>query len=442
MATLPEKEADHEVEERTKPPFLRRVRIRGYKSIAFCDVELEPLTILLGRNAAGKSNFLDALAFVRDALATNIPEATNRHGGWHSMLSRFSQSGEISFELEISPSFMSLPAPMKPAEAQLNASYGFLLKPGPVPESPILAREWFRRHGASDDRDCHYELTGAYDSTRKDMRFSWEFAHPEIACSQVPYPHPDRLWISSFGKQPFLDSEAGLRRMALYNFVPEVMRPPQRPPSGHHLDQHGVNLASVLDATRRNDEGAFQRIGSYLSAVVPDIERFEVARHGDYKTVHFWMASTGPDKKLDFDASSMSDGTLRVLAALTAAFQNVLPWGNPSVVGIEEPEAALHPAAMRALVAALDEATLRTQILLTTHSPDLLDAAEVKPANVRVVRMIDGRTEIGRVDEASVSIVRDHLSSLGGLERDRQLEPDPDDLERQAELGRQELTSS
>ena len=89
---------------------------------------------------------------------------------------------------------------------------------------------------------------------------------------------------------------------------------------------------------------------------------------------------------------------------------------------------------MRALVAALDEATLRTQILLTTHSPDLLDAAEVEPANVRVVQMIDGRTVIGPVDEAGVEIVRRKLNTLGGLERENQLEPDLDDQDRQREL--------
>ena len=94
--------------------------------------------------------------------------------------------------------------------------------------------------------------------------------------------------------------------------------------------------------------------------------------------------------------------------------------------------------AMRALVAALDEATLRTQIILTTHSPDLLDAAEIKPENVRVVQMIDGKTVIAPVDEASAGIVRDHLSTLGGLERERQLEPDYDDLQRQAKLAGRE----
>ena len=89
---------------------------------------------------------------------------------------------------------------------------------------------------------------------------------------------------------------------------------------------------------------------------------------------------------------------------------------------------------MRALVDALDEATLRTQVLLTTHSADMLDNPTINPENVRVVQMIDGRTVIAPVDAASVDIVRRDLNTLGGLERDNLLEPDPDDLERQKQL--------
>src|SRR3954451_6865750 len=84
----------------TKPAFLRRVRIRGYKSIAFCDVPLQPLTILVGRNAAGKSNFLDALAFLRDVMDVGAPEALKRRGGWSSVLSRTSPAQRIEIEIE------------------------------------------------------------------------------------------------------------------------------------------------------------------------------------------------------------------------------------------------------------------------------------------------------------------------------------------------------
>ena len=103
-------------------------------------------------------------------------------------------------------------------------------------------------------------------------------------------------------------------------------------------------------------------------------------------------------------------------------------------MAIEEPETALHPAAMRALVDALDEATGRNQILLTTHSAEMLDNPTIRPENVRVVQMVDGRTEIGPVDAASVEIVKRQLNTLGGLERENRLEPDPDDLDRQRRL--------
>jgi predicted ATPase len=131
----------------------------------------------------------------------------------------------------------------------------------------------------------------------------------------------------------------------------------------------------------------------------------------------------------------MSDGTLRAFAALVAAFQ-MAPRGSPSLVAIEEPETALHPGAMRALVDALDEATLRTQILLTTHSADMLDNPMIRPENVRVVQLAEGQTVVGPVDEASVEIVARRLDTLGGLERQNQLEPDLDDRERQQHLSR------
>src|SRR5947209_1438496 len=85
----------------TKPAFLRRVQIRGYKSIAFCDVTLEPLTILVGRNGSGKSNFVDALAFLRDAMESGVAEAVKRRGGWRSVCCRDTSTNTISIDVEI-----------------------------------------------------------------------------------------------------------------------------------------------------------------------------------------------------------------------------------------------------------------------------------------------------------------------------------------------------
>src|SRR5438445_5265679 len=127
MTTKPCTEATDAVDDNTKTPFLRRVRIRGYKSIGFCDVSLEPLTVLVGRNAAGKSNFLDALAFLRDAMAISIPEAVKRRNGWRSILSRRSDDKEIRFDVEMSLSSDLLPSPNRHAAASMqNSAPSFL----------------------------------------------------------------------------------------------------------------------------------------------------------------------------------------------------------------------------------------------------------------------------------------------------------------------------
>src|SRR5437763_7806882 len=101
MATEPDDEVATADGEWTKPPFLRRVQVRGYKSIAFCDVQLQPLTILVGRNASGKSNFLDALAFLGDAIGHGVAAAVKSRDGWQAIHCRGAASEQIGIELEV-----------------------------------------------------------------------------------------------------------------------------------------------------------------------------------------------------------------------------------------------------------------------------------------------------------------------------------------------------
>jgi predicted ATPase len=229
--------------------------------------------------------------------------------------------------------------------------------------------------------------------------------------------------------------------MGFYNFHPEIIRLPQKPKPGTLLEKDGSNLASVIETTREIEAKDIERVCRYLDAITGTVEFLHVARHGEHETLRFRVARNGRCQPLEFAASNLSDGTLRAFAALVAAFQIVPPHNYPSLVAIEEPETSLHPAVMRALLDALDEATLRTQILLTTQSAEMLDNPTVCPEKVRVVQMIDGRTVIAPVDEASVEIVRRKLNTLGGLERDNLLEPDLDDLDRQQHLDRERQES-
>ncbi len=400
-----------------KPPFLRRVRIRGYKSIAFCDVTLEPLTILVGRNASGKSNFVDALAFIRDAMASGVAEALKRRGGIRGVMCRTVPSEPVELEVE------SMLVAGRRAKKEYQFRYHVRLQPGEGADFEIP-------HEQLTITDIESGTKSGYH-TEGDRAILFG---PGEDNSGSPYNPAPNLFLARDVRDPDWDFATALRYMGFYNFQPEQIRKLRQPSGEWLLERDGSNIASAISSIQSHDLDALERVRRYFKAITSSVELADVVRYGEYETVQFRVQHPVSVPSITFDAVNMSDGTLRALAALVAAFQHVGKFGHAALVAIEEPETALHPAAMRALVAALDEATLRTQILLTTHSPDLLDAAEIKPENVRVVQMIDGKTVIGPVDEAGVEIVARQLNSLGGLERENQLEADLDDQDRQQEL--------
>lgn len=85
-------------------PFLRRLRLKNFRSIAACDVELGHFTILVGRNGAGKSNVLDSLRFVAESLQTSLDHAIKARGGFREVRRRRSglpHAFAIQLELEV-----------------------------------------------------------------------------------------------------------------------------------------------------------------------------------------------------------------------------------------------------------------------------------------------------------------------------------------------------
>src|SRR5262249_49866682 len=95
------------------------------------------------------------------------------------------------------------------------------------------------------------------------------------------------------------------------------------------------------------------------------------------------------------------------------------------LVGIEEPEVALHPAAAGVLLDSLRDASHRTQIIVTSHSPDLLDDEKLDTESLLAVVTEDGTTQIAPLEEAERSAMHDHLYTAGELLRLNQLAPDP-----------------
>jgi predicted ATPase len=115
----------------------------------------------------------------------------------------------------------------------------------------------------------------------------------------------------------------------------------------------------------------------------------------------------------------MSDGTLRVLGMLMAVFQK----STPSLIVIEEPEATIHPGALGAILDLIHIASQRMQVVVTTHSPELLDAKWIQDEHLRVVEWSKGASHIVRVSDSVREMLKQHLMGAGELMRSNALQP-------------------
>jgi predicted ATPase len=213
--------------------------------------------------------------------------------------------------------------------------------------------------------------------------------------------------------------------MGFYNLSPEVMRDLQPPDPGEVLRRDGGNLASVLRSLSRDNPAARDRIVEFLASVVPGVVDVDTRHVGKKETLEFRQRVGANEAPWRFLAENMSDGTLRMLGILTALFQSGNGRGvRVPLVGIEEPETAVHPGAAGALRDALQVAAHQIQVVVTSHSPDLLDDKDVSEDAILVVVNENGATRIGPLNEIDRGTIQKRLYTVGELMRFGTLKPD------------------
>lgn len=368
-------------------------------SIAKCSVLLGPLRFLVGQNGAGKSNFLDALRFTADSLNTSMEHALRDRGGIAEVRRR-SSGHPTHFGIQLQ---WELPS-------GAHGVYSF--KVGARPNGGFeIQEESCEVHSAAE-----FGVSSRY--TVKSGKVT------ECSLPTAPAAASDRLYLVAISGQPeFRPIYHALSRMGFYNFNPDVIRELQSPDVGEVLAGDGHNLASVLK--RLSDDpgcSTLPRIVELLGRVVPGITSVSHKPQGKKETLEFRQVVAGSKDAWRFDAENMSDGTLRALGVLVALFQSPAAESHRvPLVGIEEPETALHPGAAAVLRSALLEASQHTQVIVTSHSPDLLDDKAITGDMLLSVTGHLGNTIVGRVDPVSRDAIRDHLFTAGELLRLNQL---------------------
>ena len=384
-----------------------RVVLRNYKSIAQCSVVLRPLVFLVGQNGAGKSNFLDAMRLVAESLNTSLDHALRDRGGINEVRRRSSgHPTHFGIRLEV-----SLPDGKK-------GYYAFRVGSKPKGGFEVQREECrlFAREAIGHD--------DFYDVESGNVKSSSMNAPPPASS--------DRLYlVAASGFPEFRPLYDCLTHMGFYNLNPDEIRDMQPSDAGEVLLRDGRNLASVLDKlptpTRKH-------VVELLSKVVPGVVNVDVRHVGKKEALEFRQMVGSNEAPWRFMAENMSDGTLRALGVLSALFQSSTDAEKRvRLVGIEEPEVALHPGAAGVLRDALRAASQQAQILVTSHSPDLLDDKSILDEHILAVTMKNGETIIGPADAAGRSAMHDKLFTAGELLRLNQLTPDEEEVRKTAE---------
>ena len=373
-------------------PVVRCLLLKGFRSIPAARIELENPTILVGRNGSGKSNVVSAFSFLADAMRLPLQTAFDRIGGVAVARNRSAGRGRppnLAMRIDLGESRRRSYA----FEITARDAGGFTV----VREQGVWSRKgeriWFDRNGKRFDSNVS-GLNPPIDAA--------SLVLPIIGGSSAF----NRLWRALSG-------------MRTYAIDPRKLREIQEPDSGIELMPDGANAASVLERIKSQAPKDFEYISEYLAVIVPHVKQVSVRRLGGNLALELTQAwGKGGSKRLDLGGASVSDGTLRTIGLLAAVYQRPAPL----LIAVEEPELNIHPGALGVVFDLLLEASERMQVIVTTHSPELLDEKEVRDRHLRMVEWSEGATRVASVSDENRRALEEGLTEAGGLLRTNALE--------------------
>ncbi len=388
-----------------KEPVIRKLIIQGFRSFRSEVVEFDNPTVLLGQNGSGKSNLIDALAFLSEAMRTPLPEVFARRGGGQRVCYGAARLGRpgTSLTLGIGADFGGIDDKVDTAHYAIE----------------IAAMRYDRTSYRVEREQCViHERNGRrnfFERIRNQpFRSSVGGLEPQFTDESLALPLMG-------ADQRFAGVFEVLAGIQAYSINPAKLREWQVPDAGWFLRSDGGNAASVLQAIEDHDRDDLQRICELLEAIVPAVKQVRVKDYGAKLAIEFVQRWDDGPVSLTLDASSMSDGTLRALGLLAAVYQR----SDPPLIAIEEPEATIHPGALGVILDVLSFASERTQLIVTTHYPEVLDAEWLEDRNIRIVTWEKGETRVAPLSVWSREALREHLMSAGELFRSYALEAMP-----------------
>lgn len=343
-------------------PELDTITIKGFKSIAAIEaLKLGPINIVIGANGSGKSNFIEVFDFLHAIRVGRLQSYVGKAGGAERLLHFGSK---VTSELDIQLSF---------------------------------------RGGENS-----YEI--ALDPTEKDellpvleyLRYPHELAPQGVARIQVSRDGMEAGISVPDTYKEFINIQALLRSWRVYHFHDTSSSSPMKKTAdvddNRYLRPDGSNVAAFLYFLREKHSASYSLIVRTVQSVAPFFDDFMLEpQQLNLDKIRLEWRHQGSEAY--FDASSLSDGTLRFIALATLFLQPEAL--RPSVILVDEPELGLHPYAITLLASLIKQASVTTQVIVSTQSSLLLD--HFQPEDVLVADRVNGATQLTRLDSKDLA---------------------------------------
>jgi len=350
---------------------LSKLKVQHYKSLFDTEIDLEPLTVFIGPNGSGKSNICESLVVLSDFLKRLIGSINNAY----NIKEFFPQSLQAvsKNQLNIESKFW-----------HGNLDYLSFMVSTPKNNEPVLS-----------------ELTElSVNFNYPQQSISINILENEVIIksnSKAPHTHSLSAFLvaNNYQSSPIADA---LRKICIYDFAPFNLS--NEIQSNGSMERTGQGIAYALVDILLSNRKGFDELEDRLKFLVPNIQKISLPRSSNQT---FSLQLIDKYSEHHIPASDVSDGTLRILAFLTALYQE----NTPSVICFEEIENGVHPWLLHKMMELLKLVSTEgitgkpVQVLITTHSPTLLNYVE--PHQVRAVELDnEGKTQVHKLPTDSV----------------------------------------
>lgn len=405
---------------------IKEIYIENFKSFEKESITFNNFNILIGANASGKSNLLKIFKFLRDIAAEDIDYAISMQGGMDYLRNmRIKDSQDMLVKVIYESEMEAL------KKTDDNNAIGVRISEGTY-EFSLRAESTGNKYSVGKDQmtlifefTYHEKKGGKYIETGKkeEGRIVLKNVKGKLDyISNIPenLPLKENDIFPSFIKDITLESNDLLLQTPYFAPIPPFVkifedisiydfdsRKPKKPVSfeGHYmLNEDGGNIAIILEQII-HDKDRRRKFYNILRDFLPYVNNIDIKKLLD-NTILFLLQENYYHKMLP--SFLLSDGTINLFEIIVAIYFQPKP-----IIILEEPERNIHPHLISKLVDMLKDASNNKQIIVTTHSPDIIKYANVNDI-IMLSRNDKGDSKVRRTSQ--ISDVKDYLDKEIGID--------------------------